>query len=145
MSNIGTLLLKIFLCFYVCIYDNYICDENLNCVADVTLWRVMIEDATAQIVKTTARYPKRRMLEYRSSEKFAFISTIIKHDIIFQLCLSLYAFYRECYAETQKEMKEAADEKPFDCSDMYIFGKFETFKKRLLKVGILNLIAVQLS
>ncbi|KAH9641786.1 hypothetical protein HF086_003912 [Spodoptera exigua] len=46
----------------------------------------------------------------------------------------LYNFYRECYAETQKEMMEAADERPFDCSEMYIFGKFETFRIRLTKV-----------
>lgn len=52
----------------------------------------------------------------------------------FQLCLNLYNFYRECYSETQKEMMEAADERPFDCSDMYIFGKFETFRVRLEKV-----------
>ncbi|XP_026319438.1 dynein heavy chain 8, axonemal-like [Hyposmocoma kahamanoa] len=51
-----------------------------------------------------------------------------------KLCLALYAFYRECYNETQREMLEAADERPFDCSEMYIFGKFETFKKRLLKI-----------
>ncbi|XP_075973556.1 dynein heavy chain 8, axonemal kl-3 [Anticarsia gemmatalis] len=50
------------------------------------------------------------------------------------LCLNLYNFYRECYAETQKEMMEAADERPFDCSEMYIFGKFETFRKRLIKI-----------
>ncbi|KAL0851104.1 hypothetical protein ABMA28_006975, partial [Loxostege sticticalis] len=49
-------------------------------------------------------------------------------------CLSLYGFYRECYAETQKEMMEAADERPFDCSEMYIFGKFETFRKRVTKI-----------
>ncbi|PZC81902.1 hypothetical protein B5X24_HaOG211688 [Helicoverpa armigera] len=51
-----------------------------------------------------------------------------------KLCLSLYYFYRECYNETQKEMMEAADERPFDCSEMYIFGKFETFRKRLQKI-----------
>ncbi|XP_028156116.1 dynein heavy chain 8, axonemal [Ostrinia furnacalis] len=49
-------------------------------------------------------------------------------------CLSLYSFYRECYSETQKEMMEAADERPFDCSEMYIFGKFETFRKRVTKI-----------
>ncbi|XP_049886262.1 dynein axonemal heavy chain 8 [Pectinophora gossypiella] len=51
-----------------------------------------------------------------------------------KLCLALYSFYRECYNETQKEMMETAGERPFDCSEMYIFGKFETFKKRLLKI-----------
>ncbi|KAJ8736205.1 hypothetical protein PYW08_006861 [Mythimna loreyi] len=51
-----------------------------------------------------------------------------------KLCLSLYNFYRECYAETQREMKEAADERPFDCSEMYIFGKFETFRRRIIKI-----------
>nr|XP_026487863.1 dynein heavy chain 8, axonemal-like [Vanessa tameamea] len=51
-----------------------------------------------------------------------------------KLCLDLYSFYRECYNETQLEMMEAADERPFDCSEMYIFGKFETFRKRLLKI-----------
>ncbi|KAJ8736206.1 hypothetical protein PYW08_006862 [Mythimna loreyi] len=49
-------------------------------------------------------------------------------------CLNLYKFYRQCYAETQEEMTEATTERPFDCSEMYIFGKFETFRKRLLKI-----------
>ncbi|KOB66798.1 Uncharacterized protein OBRU01_14192 [Operophtera brumata] len=31
-------------------------------------------------------------------------------------------------------MMEAADERPFDCSEMYVFGKFDTFKRRLLKI-----------
>lgn len=58
---------------------------------------------------------------------------------LFQLCLALYSFYRECYDETQKEMMEAADERPFDCSEMYIFGKFETFRKRLVKVSCIHI------
>ncbi|XP_022821404.1 dynein heavy chain 8, axonemal-like [Spodoptera litura] len=49
-------------------------------------------------------------------------------------CLSLYQFYRDCYDENEKEMLEAASERPFDCSEMHIFGKFETFKKRLVKI-----------
>lgn len=32
-------------------------------------------------------------------------------------------------------MQAALDERPFDCSEMYIFGKFETFRKRLEKVS----------
>ncbi|KAI8438606.1 hypothetical protein MSG28_011048 [Choristoneura fumiferana] len=65
--------------------------------------------------------------------------TIWNQDKLFfikksRLCLGLYGFYRECYAETQKEMQEAADERPFGCSEMYIFGKFETFRKRVLKI-----------
>ncbi|XP_047042441.1 dynein axonemal heavy chain 8-like [Helicoverpa zea] len=51
-----------------------------------------------------------------------------------EFCLGLYKFYRDCYTDTQNQMKEAAAEKPFDCSEMFIFGKFETFKKRLLKI-----------
>lgn len=34
-----------------------------------------------------------------------------------------------------KKVKESADEKPFEVSDMYVFGKFNTFKKRLIKVS----------
>ncbi|XP_026319440.1 dynein heavy chain 8, axonemal-like [Hyposmocoma kahamanoa] len=51
-----------------------------------------------------------------------------------KVCLDLYSFYRDCYDETQNEMKEASDERPFGCSTMYIFGKFETFKTRLEKI-----------
>lgn len=29
---------------------------------------------------------------------------------------------------------EDAEEPPFDCSEMYVFGKFETFKKRVEEV-----------
>ncbi|CAH0592601.1 unnamed protein product [Chrysodeixis includens] len=51
-----------------------------------------------------------------------------------KFCLGLYKFYRDCYYDTQRAMAEASDERPFECSEMYIFGKFETFRKRLTKI-----------
>lgn len=49
-------------------------------------------------------------------------------------CLDLYLKYYQCYNQVCAEMKEAG-EKPFGCSEMYIFGKFETFKKRVEEVS----------
>ena len=34
-----------------------------------------------------------------------------------------------------KNVREAADEKPFEVSEMYVFGKFNTFKARIIKVS----------
>ncbi|KAK9891393.1 hypothetical protein WA026_014634 [Henosepilachna vigintioctopunctata] len=50
-----------------------------------------------------------------------------------QKCLDLYLKYFQCYKEVCSEMKEA-EEKPFGCSEMFIFGKFETFKKRIEEI-----------
>ncbi|XP_050311595.1 dynein axonemal heavy chain 8 [Anthonomus grandis grandis] len=44
-------------------------------------------------------------------------------------CLDVYLKYYQCFRRTQKQMEEAG-EKPFECSESFIFGKFETFKKR---------------
>ncbi|KAG5892027.1 hypothetical protein JTB14_024467 [Gonioctena quinquepunctata] len=53
-------------------------------------------------------------------------------------CLDLYLKYYQCFKRTRREMEEAA-EKPFECSEMFIFGKFETFKKRVEEiVNVLN-------
>ncbi|XP_047349430.1 dynein axonemal heavy chain 8 isoform X8 [Vespa velutina] len=49
-------------------------------------------------------------------------------------CIALYTQYYEYYDEMCKKVKECADEKPFEVSDMYVFGKFKTFKKRLIKI-----------
>lgn len=41
--------------------------------------------------------------------------------------------YYQCFKGVQKQMEEA-EEKPFECSEMFVFGKLETFKKRLEEV-----------
>nr|CAD7567573.1 unnamed protein product [Timema californicum] len=58
-----------------------------------------------------------------------------KSDMIdkMNVCLKLYKTYYECFQETRKLMKESPDEDTFGCSEMYIFGKFETFQERLEK------------
>ncbi|KAF7401630.1 hypothetical protein HZH68_007450 [Vespula germanica] len=49
-------------------------------------------------------------------------------------CIALYTQYHEYYDQMCIKVKESADEKPFEVSDMYVFGKFKTFKKRLIKI-----------
>ncbi|XP_060520516.1 dynein axonemal heavy chain 8 isoform X2 [Cylas formicarius] len=44
-------------------------------------------------------------------------------------CLDLYLKYYQCFRRTKKQIEEAG-ERPFECSESLIFGKFETFKKR---------------
>ncbi|KAF2888607.1 hypothetical protein ILUMI_17566 [Ignelater luminosus] len=58
-----------------------------------------------------------------------------KKDVLHKIkvCLDLYFKYYQCFKLTQQKMEEAG-EPPFDCSEMYVFGKFETFKQRLEKV-----------
>ncbi|KAJ8938536.1 hypothetical protein NQ318_016906 [Aromia moschata] len=47
-----------------------------------------------------------------------------------KVCLDLYLKYYQCFKRTQRQMEEAG-EKSFDCSEMLVFGKLETFKKRI--------------
>ncbi|KAI4493643.1 hypothetical protein M0804_001819 [Polistes exclamans] len=49
-------------------------------------------------------------------------------------CIALYTQYHEYYDQMCKKVKESADEKPFEVSEMYVFGKFKTFTKRLIKI-----------
>ncbi|KAI4469355.1 male fertility factor kl5 [Holotrichia oblita] len=50
-----------------------------------------------------------------------------------QVCLDLYLKYYQCFKQTQRTMAEVG-ENPFECSEMYVFGKFETFKKRVEQI-----------
>ncbi|XP_062548437.1 dynein axonemal heavy chain 8 [Armigeres subalbatus] len=51
-----------------------------------------------------------------------------------QVCKNLDTTYRFHYYKTVSEMEEASDETPWECSDMYIFGKMDTFNARLDKI-----------
>ena len=51
-------------------------------------------------------------------------------------CLKLNDEYQACYQKTKKRSAEQPGERPFEFSEMYIFGKFDTFCRRLNKVKI---------
>ncbi|XP_041950591.1 dynein heavy chain 8, axonemal-like [Alosa sapidissima] len=57
-------------------------------------------------------------------------------DIIKKIedCIYLFREYQSCFHKTKKQTLERPGEKPFDVSEMYIFGKFEGFCKRLEKI-----------
>ncbi|XP_043247781.1 dynein axonemal heavy chain 8 [Colletes gigas] len=49
-------------------------------------------------------------------------------------CTKLCEQYYDYYNEMCKQVRESADEKPFEVSEMYVFGKFNTFKARIIKI-----------
>ncbi|EFN74803.1 Dynein heavy chain 8, axonemal [Camponotus floridanus] len=58
-----------------------------------------------------------------------------KHTMISKIkdCIKLCETYHKCYDDMCKMIEESPDEKPFEISEMYVFGKFETFKTRIIK------------
>ncbi|XP_019405170.1 PREDICTED: dynein heavy chain 8, axonemal [Crocodylus porosus] len=51
-----------------------------------------------------------------------------------QDCMFLFKEYQKCFHKTRTQILEALGEKTFEVSEMYIFGKFEAFCKRLEKI-----------
>ena len=49
-------------------------------------------------------------------------------------CSKLYKSYQQAFQRAKKKIEETPHERPFDFSEMYIFGKFDAFCKRLDKV-----------
>ncbi len=45
-------------------------------------------------------------------------------------CLKLNQEYQQCFQHTKKRLEEHPEERPFDFSEMYIFGKFNNFSRR---------------
>lgn len=50
--------------------------------------------------------------------------------------MDLYKCYQDAFQRTKQRIEEIPGEKNFEFSEMYIFGKFEAFCKRLEKVCI---------
>ncbi|XP_023670867.2 dynein axonemal heavy chain 5 isoform X1 [Paramormyrops kingsleyae] len=42
--------------------------------------------------------------------------------------------YQKCFHKTKQKLEESPSERQFDFSEMYIFGKFDTFQRRLNKI-----------
>lgn len=55
--------------------------------------------------------------------------------VLLQDCIKLCEQYHDYYNEMCQEVKQSSDEKPFEVSEMYVFGKFNTFKTRIIKVS----------
>lgn len=46
-------------------------------------------------------------------------------------CIKLYCEYKKCYSDTKEKVADMPKGKTFDFSDAQIFGKFDTFVRRL--------------
>ncbi|XP_029359358.1 dynein heavy chain 5, axonemal isoform X2 [Echeneis naucrates] len=42
--------------------------------------------------------------------------------------------YQQCFHKTKQKLEQTPSERQFDFSEMYIFGKFDTFQRRLIKI-----------
>lgn len=51
-----------------------------------------------------------------------------------QDCIRLNEEYQFHFHKTKKSLETMRNERPFDFSEMYIFGKFDTFTRRLKKI-----------
>jgi dynein heavy chain len=49
-------------------------------------------------------------------------------------CIRLNEEYQSYFQRTKDKLANTPNEKPFDFSEMYIFGKFDTFVKRCKKI-----------
>lgn len=52
-----------------------------------------------------------------------------------KVCLKLNTEYQKSFQRTKKRIAKNPNQKPFEFSEMYIFGKFDAFCKRIHKVG----------
>ncbi|XP_072317021.1 dynein axonemal heavy chain 5 [Eucyclogobius newberryi] len=48
--------------------------------------------------------------------------------------ISLNKEYQQCYQKTKEKLQQTPAERQFDFSEMYIFGKFDSFQRRLNKI-----------
>ncbi|XP_071957073.1 dynein axonemal heavy chain 5-like [Antedon mediterranea] len=50
-------------------------------------------------------------------------------------CIYLNEMYQQCFHKTKERLKETPEERQFEFSENYIFGKFDTFCKRLQRIA----------
>lgn len=49
-------------------------------------------------------------------------------------CITLNHEYQACFQKTKLKLESMPKERQFEFSEMYIFGKFDTFERRLVKI-----------
>ena len=49
-------------------------------------------------------------------------------------CIKLNEEYQRCFHKTKNKLEEMPNERKFEFSEMYIFGKFDLFTRRLKKI-----------
>ncbi|XP_075210479.1 dynein heavy chain 8, axonemal kl-3 [Lycorma delicatula] len=91
-----------------------------------------IERITALLVKVTNQILN-SCYNYLTVNKTRTIWQQKKKSVIekMKVCLCLYKYYYSCFLNTKKENMESENESELKCSEMFVFGKFETFKVRL--------------
>ena len=57
-------------------------------------------------------------------------------DVVRKLndCIRLNEEYQRSFHKTKEKLEKMPNERPFEFSEMYIFGKFDTFTRRLKKI-----------
>lgn len=50
------------------------------------------------------------------------------------LLICILQEYQHCFRKTKEKLEQTPSEKQFDVSEIYIFGKFDTFQQRLNKI-----------
>ncbi|XP_064640332.1 dynein axonemal heavy chain 5-like isoform X2 [Lineus longissimus] len=73
---------------------------------------------------------------YITNERSETIWTQTSVEVIKKLndCIALNKEYQRCFHKTKKKLEEKPEERQFEFSEMYIFGKFDTFCRRLNKI-----------
>ncbi|KAK7873028.1 hypothetical protein R5R35_000324 [Gryllus longicercus] len=72
-----------------------------------------------------------------------------KRDVLHKIdvCLNLHKTYSECFEKARRAMLNTpvASDQPFEISEMYVFGKFQTFRIRIMKLAHALKIALKYS
>lgn len=73
---------------------------------------------------------------YISCQKTETVWTQNQADVVRKLndCIKLNEEYQRCFHKTKEKLEKMPNERPFEFSEMYIFGKFDTFTRRLKKI-----------